>query len=151
MLGTDDAQVVNLLRRVSAIADRCETWSLLRTPTEALAEMEALPDATTWRRLADDAAELVRALDDAPAARDGSGGVGLPGPDDAADLRLAARFSRVLAQRVLTDRYGDAAGVRDPEDAAAVVRAYAERWRACNKPAGLTDIIAAFAKVGIER
>ncbi|GIK16720.1 MAG: hypothetical protein BroJett003_16840 [Planctomycetota bacterium] len=149
VLGTENAEVVALLRRTAAVADHCETWTLLRTPTEALAETVNLPEATTWRRLADDAAELVRALDDARAARDGSGAAGLPGPDDAADLRLAARFSRVLAHRVLAARYGDVPGVRDPEDAAEVARAYAEHWRACNKSGGLDDVVEALSAAGI--
>lgn len=149
VLGTEDAEVVALLRRTAAVADHCETWTLLRSPTEVLAETVNLPGATTWRRLADDAAEFVRTLDDVRAARDGSIGAGLPGPDDAADLRLAARFSRVLAQRVLGARYGDAAGMRDLEDPVEVVRGYAERWRAHNKSGGLDDVIEALSVVGL--
>lgn len=149
VLRTGDAEVVALLRRTAAVADHCETWTLLRSPTKVLAETVNLPEATTWRRLADDAAEFVRMLDDARAARDGSIDAGLPGSDDATDLRLAARFSRVLAQRVLAARYDDATGVRDPENPVEVVREYAERWRARNKSGGLDDVIEALSAVGL--
>lgn len=156
VLGIPDAEVVPALRQASAIAERCETWRLFWQPIAEIKDDPTLPSIDDAHRAAESARrapELLRRLD-VTAFTD---------PLDRDELIIACEFTELFADKV---RHTRAAGgmksrrAGSPRGLAlssalewsdrlnAAARAYADCWRARNKPSGLKDILNALGMVG---
>ncbi|MCC7291147.1 MAG: family 20 glycosylhydrolase [Phycisphaerales bacterium] len=179
ILGTPDAEIVALLRQTAAVADTCETWTLLRTPLDAMPDGGSLGSIEEWERTRDAAEMLIARLDDilSPRRAPLQDALGSPrhaldspqdaldslhGPGDARDLRIAAECSRVLAEKMLAGMTREPAVPKPPtrprsnwaSDLAAVREAYLANASVSFKPAGLRDIAialqtAAAGQVGV--
>lgn len=146
MLGVDDPAGVRLLRKASRVADRCETWRLLWIPLCAVCKDPSLPTR-------DEAAEAGYSAHEFQCWCERFRGSDSPDPHDLAELSLACRFTELFTEKIafahratspptesqFVDEERHAWGEKLMEAA----RAYAECWRARNKPSGLDDILRA--------
>jgi len=141
VLGLADAAGVGLLRRVSRIADTCETWRLFWLPMGEVAADRMLPTLEETDELGS-AAEEARRWWQSPAAQGAD-------PADARELAAACRFSELFAEKVrLARAERPIEGWSD--QVAQASREYCDVWRIRNKPSGLQDIRAALRTVADE-
>ncbi len=146
ILAAEEVEVVALLRQTAAVADTCETWTLLRTPLDAMPDGANLGSMEAWQRTRDAAEALTGRLDDILRARGEplqDALCALPGPGDARDLRIAAECSRVLAEKMLAQTAQTPSAARRPtwaSDLAAVGDAYLANASTAFKAPGLRDI-----------
>ena len=148
VLGVDDVAGIDLLRRASRCSAGCETWRLLWMPMSAAADDPSLPtpdDAVEMRACASDLRRWCERESATPGAA----------CQDLEELALAAHFSELFADKVtfVHEMGGAPSNVRDTprdrnawsEEVAEAARAYADCWRARNKPSGLSDILSALS------
>ncbi len=146
--GVDDVTGIDLLRRASKCAARCETWRLLCMPISAVCDDPSLPtpdDAVEMRRCASDLRQWCARVIATP-------GVARP---DLEELALAARFGELFADKVIFahETEGTSSKFRETprdrntwsEEVAEAGGAYAHCWHARNKPSGLSDILSALS------
>ncbi len=148
VLGVDDVTGIDLLRRASKCAARCETWRLLWMPISAAADDPSLPtldDAVEMRRCASDLRDWCNSVAATPGVA----------RQDIEELALAARFGELFADKVVfvhdtggtSSKSGETPRDRNTwsDEVAGAARAYADCWHARNKPSGLSDILAALS------
>ena len=153
VLGLKDAAVVRLLRDASRVAEGCETWRLMWTPLRAMLDDPTLPSLDKASEAADAARATLRWFESVDRGT-------FADPCDLHELAVACRFSELLAEKVLFARSGRTAGstgvgVLASEDdrgtwadeLAEAIDAYAQCWRARNKPSGLNDIVKSLERV----
>lgn len=153
ILAAEDVEVVALLRQTAAVADACETWTLLRTPLDKMPAGANLASMEAWQRTREAAEALIARLDDILCQRrapiqDALGAP--PGHGDARDLRIAAECSRVLAEKMLAQTartHSSGRGSSWASDLAAVGNTYLANASAAFKAAGLRDIALALQAV----
>ena len=101
--GLEDASVVDQLRRVSRVADSCETWRLMGTPLGEMLEDATLPTIEAAEELAGDARDCGALLGSMSPC---DGPIGMSPCDgaiaqDFSELAVACLFSELFAERVL--------------------------------------------------
>jgi len=132
VLGIPDAEVIPALRQASAIAERCETWRILWQPLQQIRDDATLPTAEDAECAAESACNAIRHF----ASLTSSDAID---PRDVAELTLACRFTGLFAEKILFARQSGQTDFADRLTAAGL--AYADSWRARNKPSGLRDIL----------
>jgi len=156
--GVDDASGVAALRGTSTVADTCETWRLMWTNLAAMRDDPTLPTVNAVESMREQAIRLVSWID-----RTRQGGCG--DESEFAELRIAARFVELFAEKVRFVR-GGVSGRTGLDRASAGPTAlareqwcdalseaadeYARIWMAKNKRGGLEDILAALQRVAID-
>jgi hypothetical protein len=131
-------KVVALLRRASAIGERCETWRLLWQPIAQMVADPALPPPAELDAAAQSADAAVRLLEQ------------LPAHDDVNELHTACIATQLFVSRSRIAR-GDANAVPDALDLLRnVAGRFVTEWSARNKPSGLSDVLTALDRVGSE-
>jgi hypothetical protein len=132
VLGISDSKVIPALRQASAIAERCETWRLLWQPLQQIRDDATSPTVEE----AETAAESARS---ATLHFESLTSIDAIDPRDVAELTLACRFTELFAEKMIYARKGGHTQLADRLTAASL--AYADSWRARNKPSGLRDIL----------
>ncbi len=147
-LGSDDRSGVALLRKASRIADRCETWRMLWTPLESVCDDPTLPDREHMESARQSANELRKWCERTITANGGD-------VRDLTELAIAARFTELFAEKMaiahqLMECAKDSGSVPNQrrawaDELPAAAAAYADCWRARNKPSGLDDVLQALS------
>lgn len=138
VLGLSDSEAIPALRQASALAGHCETWRLLWQPLQQIRDDPTLPTAEGAERAAESARSAMRRFETLTS-------IDPIDPRDIAELTLACRFTELFAEKMICARQGGHTQFADRLTAAAL--AYADSWRARNKPSGLRDILDALRLV----
>jgi hypothetical protein len=146
VLGLGDPAIISDLRQASAIADRCETWRMFWQSIAQIKDDPMLPTIAEADRAAESArraADLLKHV--AP--------TGFADPRDGNEFIIACEFTELFARKVRLARSAGFSG-RDlpasghwPERLPRASDAFAQCWRARNKPSGLRDILNALAVI----
>lgn len=130
--------VVELLRRTSAIGERCETWRLLWQPIAQMAADATLPNPAELDAAAQSADAALQILNPLPAV------------NDVNELHTALLATQLFVARSRLARGEFRAAPEVLELLRAVAGRFASEWTARNKPSGLSDILTALDRVGSE-
>ena len=142
--------LIAALRGASSCAEQCETWRLFWMPWRQVCDDPTWPDPELVERAKTSAQKAQRCCEQLLSGtnRDSR---------DLGELVVACRFTDQLAGRVAMarqtgrisdDSTADRQAWADRLDEAA--NAYADCWRARNKPSGLNEILAALDKTADE-
>ncbi len=150
----DDHAGMEPLRRMSAVADRCETWRLFWQPLSVVGDDSTLPGISEAEQARSAAADFQRWAKSV-SVNDGES------RSDLDELRLAAQFTELFADRVAFARGNAPISGRSDlprrriaswKDALTeCARSYGDLWLARNKRSGLDDILDALRHVAGER
>jgi len=150
IFGTMDLAGPRLLRKVSRIGERCETWRLLWMPLHAVSTDTTLPSSEAVHEAREHSAAFLRWLGQTQATAGGD-------TRDLAELSVAAQFMDLFTEKIrlvhaVSGGTGDALSHRDAcrdlaERMDQSAGAYSACWLARNKETGLDDIRRALSAI----